>query len=143
MQTVDLWTHRLIPEMKRGSVSQSRFSSIYAHCFFVGSRHFLARKFMATVEVSHKAAGVHSSSKITNSYVTSFPGLPHIITFSKRSRHFRDQQRFLRVSIKVWQKAFPEFIDSQLQTAVWLAHLMLTVHSMSTRIKAIFIYGTK
>jgi len=37
---------------------------------------------MATVEVSHKAAGVRSSSKITDSYVASFPGLPHIITFS-------------------------------------------------------------
>jgi len=29
---------------------------------------------MATVEVSHKAAGVRSSSKITDSYVASFPG---------------------------------------------------------------------
>ena len=36
----------------------------------------------AAVEVSYKAAGVRSSSKITDSYVASFPGLPHIITFS-------------------------------------------------------------
>jgi len=77
---------------------------------------------MATVEVSHKAAGVCSSSKITHSYVASFPGLPHIIAFSVHSRHFRDQQRFLRISIEVWQKVFPEFIDSQLLIAMWLAH---------------------
>jgi len=31
---------------------------------------------MATVEVSHKAAGVRSSSKIIESYVASLPGLP-------------------------------------------------------------------
>jgi len=40
---------------------------------------------MATIEVSCKAAGVRSSSKITDSYVASFPGLPHIITFSIRT----------------------------------------------------------
>jgi len=34
---------------------------------------------------------------------------------------------------------FPEFIDTQLQTAARLAHLMLIVRSMSARIKAIFI----
>jgi len=33
---------------------------------------------MATVEVSHKAASVHTSSKIADSFVASFPGLPHI-----------------------------------------------------------------
>ena len=33
---------------------------------------------MATVEVSLKAASVHSSSKIADSFVASFPGLPHI-----------------------------------------------------------------
>jgi len=38
-------------------------------------------------------------------------------------------------------KFFPRFIDSQLQTAAWLAHFMLTVRSMSARIKAIFISG--
>jgi len=43
---------------------------------------------MATVEVSHKATGVHSLSKITDSYIASFPGLPHIIAFSIHSRHF-------------------------------------------------------
>jgi len=37
---------------------------------------------MATVEVFQKAAGVRSSSKITDGFVTSFPGLPHIIAFS-------------------------------------------------------------
>jgi len=31
---------------------------------------------MATVEVSRKATGVRSSSKITDSYVTSFPCRP-------------------------------------------------------------------
>ena len=39
-------------------------------------------RFMATTEVFHKPAGVRSSSKITDSFVASFPGLPHIITFS-------------------------------------------------------------
>jgi len=34
-----------------------------------------------------------------------------------------------------------QFIDSQLQTAAWLAHWMLAVRSMSARIKAIFISG--
>jgi len=59
---------------------------------------------MATVEVSHKAAGVRSSSKtVTDSYVASFPGLPHIIAFSIHSRHFRDHQRFFRTSIEVGQ----------------------------------------
>ena len=65
---------------------------------------------MATVEVSHKAASVHSSSKITDSYVASFPGLPQIIAFSILSRHFRDHQRFFRTSIEVWQKV----LESQL-----------------------------
>ena len=65
---------------------------------------------MATVEVSHEAAGVRSSSKI----VASFPGLPYIIAFSIHSQHFRDHQRFFRTSIEVWQKDFLEFIDSQL-----------------------------
>jgi len=78
---------------------------------------------MATVEVSHKAASVHSSSKITDSFVASFPGLPHITAFSIHSWHFRDQQSFFRVSVEVWQKAFLEFIDSQLWTAAQLAHL--------------------
>ena len=96
---------------------------------------------MATVDVSHKAAGVHSSSKITNSYVAFFPGLPHTIDSSIHSRHFRDQKCFFRASIEVWQKAFPEFIDSQLQAAAWLAHFMLVVRSMLARIKAIFISG--
>jgi len=68
---------------------------------------------MATVEVSHKTAGVHSSSKITESYIALFPGLPHIIAFSIHSLHFRYHQRFLRTSIEVWQMFFPEFIDSQ------------------------------
>ena len=77
---------------------------------------------MATVKVSHKAAGVGSSSKITDSYVASFPGLPHIIAFSIHSRHFQDHQCFFRTSMEVWQKVFPEFIDSQLQIAVLLAH---------------------
>ena len=31
---------------------------------------------MATVEISHRAVGVHSSSKISDSYVALFPGLP-------------------------------------------------------------------
>jgi len=61
---------------------------------------------MTTVEVSHKAAGVCSSSKITDSYVTLFPGLPHLIAFSIHSRHIRDQQRFFRASIEVWQRLF-------------------------------------
>ena len=78
---------------------------------------------MATVEVSLKAAGVHSSSKITDSFVASFPGLHHITAFSIHPRHFEDQQSFFKASIKVWQKAFLEFIDSQLWTAAQLAHL--------------------
>ena len=61
---------------------------------------------MATVEVFHKAASVHSSSIITDSFVASF------------------QQSFFRASIEVWQKAFLKFIDSQLRTAAQLAHLM-------------------
>jgi len=69
---------------------------------------------MATVEVSHKAVGVHSSSKIADSYVASFPGLPHITAFSIHSRHFRDHQCFFRISIEVWQKVFPEFVAFQL-----------------------------
>jgi len=69
---------------------------------------------MATFEVSHKAGGVHSSSKITDSYVASFPGLPHIFTFGIHSRHLWDHQRFFWISIEVWRKVFPEFIDSQL-----------------------------
>jgi len=79
---------------------------------------------MATVEVSLKAVGVHSSSKITDSFVASFPCLPHITASSIHSLHFRDQQSFFRASVKVWQKAFLEFIDSQLWTAAQLAHLM-------------------
>ena len=71
-------------------------------------------KFMATVEVFHKAAGVCSSSKITGSYVASFPGLPHIIAFCIHLWHFQDHQRFFRTSIEVWQKVFSNFIDSQL-----------------------------
>jgi len=59
---------------------------------------------MATVEVSHKAAGVCSSSKITDSYAASFPGLPNIIAFSIHSQHFRDHQRFFRTSVEVWQE---------------------------------------
>jgi len=62
---------------------------------------------METVKVSHKAAGVHSSSIITYSYVIMFPGLPHIIAFSIHSQHFWDHQRFFTTFIKVWQKVFP------------------------------------
>jgi len=61
-----------------------------------------------TVEVSHKAGGVRTSSKITDSYVASFPDLPYIKAFSIHSRHFQDHQRFFRTSSKVWQKGFPE-----------------------------------
>ena len=39
-----------------------------------------------------------------------------------------------RASIEVWQNVFPEFEDSQLQTAARLAHLMLIVCSTSARI---------
>ena len=78
---------------------------------------------MPTVEVSLKTAGVHSSSKITDSFVASFPTLPHITAFSIHSWHFRDQQILFMASIEVWQKAFLEFIDSQLWTAAQLAHL--------------------
>ena len=42
---------------------------------------------MATVEVFHKAAGVCNSSKITDSFVASFPGLPHIIAFNSVYTH--------------------------------------------------------
>jgi len=42
---------------------------------------------MATTEVFHKAAGVRSSSKITNSFVASLPGLPHIIAFNSVYTH--------------------------------------------------------
>jgi len=38
-----------------------------------------------------------------------------------------------------WQNVLPEFIDTQLQSAARLAHLMLVVRSMSAMIKAIFI----
>ena len=41
----------------------------------------------------------------------------------------------------MWQNVFPEFIDTQLQTAARLVHLMLIVRSMSARIKAILISG--
>ena len=97
----------------RGSASQSRFIIIICTLLLAGSQQILAI-LMATVEVSHKAASVHSLSKITDSYVASLPGLPHIITFSIHSQHFQDNQRLFRTSIKVWQKVFPEFIDCQL-----------------------------
>jgi len=42
---------------------------------------------MATTEVFHKAAGVRSSSKITDSFVALFPGLPHIIIFNSVYTH--------------------------------------------------------
>ena len=45
----------------------------------------------------------------------------------------------LRAFIEVWQNVFPEFIDSQLQTAARLA--LILVRSTSARIKAIFISG--
>ena len=48
-------------------------------------------------------------SKITDSYVASIPGLPHIIAFSIHSWHFWDHQCFFRTSNEVWQKVFPEF----------------------------------
>jgi len=54
------------------------------------------------------------------------------------SQHLWQQRCFFRASIGVWQNVFPEFIDSQLQTAVRIVHLMLIIHSMSARIKAIF-----
>ena len=44
-------------------------------------------RFMATTEVFHKPAGVRSSSKITDSFVASFPGLPHIIAFNSVYTH--------------------------------------------------------
>jgi len=79
------------------------FIIIICTLLLVRSWHFLASslKFRATVEVSHKAAGDRSSSKITDSYVASFPCLPHIITFSIHSWHFRDHQCFFRTSIEV------------------------------------------
>ena len=43
--------------------------------------------------------------------------------------------------IPICQNVFPEFIDSQLQTAVRLANVMLIVRSVLDRIKAIFISG--
>ena len=80
VQTVDLWTRWLIPEMKCGSVSQCRFSFNICTLLLVGSRHFLASSMEVYGncwgEVSLKAAGVHSSSKITKSFAASFPGLP-------------------------------------------------------------------
>jgi len=65
-----------------------------------GNSYLAHWKFVATVEVSHKASGVRSSSKITDSYVASFPNLPHIIAFSIHSRYFQDHQRFFRTSIE-------------------------------------------
>ena len=53
------------------------------------------------------------------------------------SQHLWQQRYFFRASIEMWQNFFPEFIDTQLQTAAQLAHLMLIVRSMSARIKAI------
>jgi len=110
----------------RGSLPQS-ILILYAHCSLQDHGHNLLARFMATVEVFHKAASVRSSSKITNSFVASFPGLPNIIAFRIHPRHFRDQQSFFRESIQVWQKVFPEFIASQLQIAVQLAHWVLIV----------------
>ena len=57
------------------------------------------------------------------------------------SQHLWQQWCFFRASIEVWQNVSLEFIDSQLQTAAQLAHLMLLVRSMWARIKAIFISG--
>jgi len=55
---------------------------------------------MAAVEVSHKAAGVRGSSKITDSYVASFQGLPHIIAFNIHSRHLQDHSTSLEHLLK-------------------------------------------
>ena len=41
-----------------------------------------------------------------------------------RSQHLWQQRCFFRASIEVWQNVFLEFIDTQLQTAARLAHLM-------------------
>jgi len=64
-----------------GSVSRSDFFFNNNICtlLLVGSRHFLASsvEVMATVEVSHKAVGVRSSSKITESYVARPRPSPH------------------------------------------------------------------
>jgi len=72
---------------------------------------------MATVDVSHKAASVCSSSKFTDSYVASFPH--HRFQYTLAA--LQDQQRFFRASIEVWQR-FSEFTDSPLPIAVRLAH---------------------
>ena len=55
------------------------------------------------------------------------------------SQHLWQQRSFFKASIEVWQNVFPEFIDTQLQTAAQLARFKLIVRSMSTRIKAIFM----
>jgi len=57
-----------------------------------GSRHFLASslKFMTTVEVSHKAAGVRSSSKITDTHSYIIYGLASQLTSVRKWAGSRD-----------------------------------------------------
>jgi len=88
----------------RGSVPQFRY--MHTGRCRIPALLSLLNNDLAMVEVFHEAASVHSSSKITDSYVASFPGLPHIIAFSLYIRHFRDHQCSFRTSIQVWQR-FP------------------------------------
>jgi len=91
---------------------------------------------MATIEVFHKAAGVRSSSKVTDSFVTSFPGLLHVIAFNSVYIHGTFETNSASLGhLSKSGKVFLEFIDSQLQIAVRLAHEVLIVHSKSARKK--------
>ena len=96
---------------------------------------------MATVEVSHKAAGVCSSSKTTDIYVASLPGLPTSLLPVYTHGTFETKSASLGHLSKSG-KRLSLFTDSQLQAAARLAHFMLVVRSNLARIKAIFISGT-